>query len=836
MKKISLLLTLVLMSYFGFSQNWQNRKSNSKQMNFYEIQNSFKQDLQDGKVKKIDREYKQFKRWERFWKDRVLSDGSFINPLHTYYEMEKYNKTHLQKSKDANWSFIGPDVLPDPSGNPGYPGLGRVNCIAFDPGNSNIIWVGSPSGGLWKSTDGGQNWTTTTDNLPSLGISDIAIDPTNNQTMYIATGDADAQQSQSLGVMKSTDGGATWSLTTLNYQLNETRQTARILIDPDYPDYLNVSTTNGIYHTEDGGSTWTQATGTNGISFSSLIYKTDDTDVIYAGGLNGKIYKSSDYGQSYSEIYSGPDGRVELAVTPANANFVFAFFQDGTGARSNNAGSNWSAQNMPQNQGENIDSQGGYNMCVAIAPNNANLIIVGAMNYAYRTTDGGTTWEGYLDGYWQPGSPYFYVHSDHHVLKFLPGSNSVLFSGNDGGLHKGDITTNDAWTDLTSGLFITQYYGMGGTPQIENYLIAGAQDNDVNRWDGSQWWDVNNNTDGVECLIDYSNTSISYAASTSGSLSRTLDGYATAEEWLDGPAGEQAGFEWPIVMDPITPTTLYGGWTEIYKSTNKGDSWTAITNNQLSGNVWTHIAIAPSNPNVIYAGDQGTVWHTTNGGTSWTEITGSNFPSSNITKIAINSTDPNTAFITFAGYDAGEKVYKTENAGSSWTNISGSLPNIPVKCIVYQTGANDDLYIGTDLGVYHLDSQLSDWETFNTGLPTTIVNDLEIYYATNRIRAATFGRGIWGSSLATTSGIKELSDNYSNIKVSPNPTTGIVNIHLEDSNNEIIIYNLEGGVVKQVKNAGTGEIKINLSNYCKGLYFISIKSKTKHQTAKIIIE
>ena len=120
-------------------------------------------------------------------------------------------------------------------------------------------------------------------------------------------------------------------------------------------------------------------------------------------------------------------------------------------------------------------------------------------------------------------------------------------------------------------------------PQAENYLIAGAQDNDVTGWDGTNWWDINNNTDGVECLVDYTNSDISYAASTSGVLTRTLDGYNTAEEYLDGPANEEAGFEWPIVMDPITPTTLYGGWYEIYKSTDKGDNWTAITNNELQG-------------------------------------------------------------------------------------------------------------------------------------------------------------------------------------------------------------------------------------------------------------
>lgn len=832
MKKLPLLLILAMMTSFAYSQGWQQRISTSGKMNFFEIQNSFNQDLSNGKISKTDKAFKQYKRWERYWKDRVLADGSFINPLHTYYEMEKYYSSTRQESSDANWTFIGPNVLPNPQGNPGYPGLGRINAIAFDPTDNSVIWVGSPSGGLWKSTDGGSSWNTTTDNLPSLGISDIAINPQNRNIMYIATGDADAQHSQSLGVMKSTDGGNTWNLTGLNFELNDTRQTARILINATTPDKLIVASDNGIYYSDDAGANWSKSSGTDGINFRCLVYKADNQNVVYAGGSNGKIYSSANHGQSFAEMYSGPAGRVELAVTPANPNFILAFFEDGSGASSNDGGASWQNQNMPPN----IATQEGYNMCLAIAPDNANLIILGAMNFAYRTTDGGNSWEGYLDGYWQPGNPYFYVHSDHHVLKFMPGSNKILFSGNDGGLNKGDITTDNPWTDLTSGLFITQYYGLGGTPQQENYLLAGAQDNDVNGWNGTTWWDVNNNTDGVECLIDYSNQNISYAASTSGSLSRTIDGYATAEEWLNGPDGEQANFEWPIVMDPNTPTTLYGGWTEIYKSTDKGDSWTAITDNQLSGNAWTHIAIAPSNPNTIYAGNYQSVWVTTNGGTTWTNVTGNDFPNSNITKMAVNAADPNIAYVTFAGYEDGKKVYRTNNGGTSWTNISGTLPNIPVKCIVYQTGAKDDLYIGTDLGVFYTNNQMSDWEAFNNGLPNTIVNDLEIYYATEKIRAATFGRGIWESPLKSLiSGVENNSEDDL-VEIYPNPSNGLFNINIVSPDSKIIIYNLSGGVVKHMDNVDMGKKNVDLSTFSKGLYFVSVTSGSKHQTSRIIVQ
>ncbi len=842
MKK--LLLTIVLLlPFIAFTQNWKKMKSAAKDRNFYEIKNAFNEALRLKKVSTNDRDYLQYKRWERFWKDRILSDGSFPNPMTAYYELKKYKLTHSHqlKSTNANWSFIGPNVIPTAEA-PGYPGLGRINAITFDPNDSKIIWVGAPAGGLWKSTDEGQNWTTNTDQLPSLGISDIAIDPTDNKIMYIATGDADGEQTNSLGVMKSTDAGQTWNTTKLNYELNKTRQTARLLIHSTNTQTLVASTSDGIYYTTNGGEDWTQSTGTSGVGFCSLVFKTDDENTIFAGtsqgGHSADIYKSTDLGKTFTKLTGDlptyKTGRIELCVTKVDANYIFAFYQDAIAYTSTDGGTKWTQLTTMPN---NVSTQGGYNMCVAIAPNDKKLIILGEMNYAWRSKDGGATWEGYLDGYWQTGYPFFYVHSDHHVLKFLPGSDKILFSGNDGGLHKGDITTDDKWTDLTAGLFVTQYYALGGTPQNADFLLAGAQDNDVNHWDGSKWYDRNNNTDGVECLVDYTDSKICYTASTSGYLMRTLDGFATIETEVNTPQAS-AGFEWPLIMDPKTPTTIYGGWDEIYKSTNKGDNWTKITNNQLSGNVWTHIAISPSDPNTIYAGNGQKLFVTTNGGSSWTDITSNLNPTNNITRLAINATDPKTAYLTFSGYTDKDKVKKTTDLGQTWTDISGTLPNIPVKCIVYQTGANDDLYIGTDLGVYHKDKNATDWTKYGTKLPNVIVNDMEIQYGTNKLVVATFGRGIWRSPLQSNSvtNILNTKKNQSELNIYPNPSNGLININIDNNESEIVIYNVVGGVIKYIKNVNKGKQQINLSNSYKGLYFVTVKSKNNIKTSKVILK
>ncbi len=842
MKKTTLILFFVLITCFLRGQSWQERINHPGEINFLEIKETFKNEsyrLRSKSDKPVSTHYKrkvkQYKRWARYWESRILEDGSFIDPMHTYYELIEYKENHSFKSLEANWSFIGPKKTPEAK-NPGYPGLGRINAIAFDPNDSNIIWVGAPSGGLWKSIDGGNSWSTSTDNLPNLGVSDIAINHIDKKIMYIATGDAHGQHSNSYGIMKSTDGGLTWNITGLNYQVTATRQTARLLMDKTNPNILLATTSVGIYRTVNGGQSWAVTTGTSNSSFISIVRKTNDSSVIFAGASDGEIYKSTDSGISFNSVYNGSNGRVELGVTAAKPNFVLAYFQDGTGVSSVDGGNSWNLQNMPKNEGQNIDTQGGYNMCIAIAPNNENLIVIGAMNYAYRSIDGGKTWHGYLDGYWTAGKPYFYVHSDHHVLKFQPGSNKILFSCNDGGLHKGDITTNNPWTDLSNGLCVTQYYGLGGTPQDENLIIAGSQDNDVNVWNGTKWIDANNNTDGVDCLIDYSNPKIMYAASMNGLLTRTDDGFATPELELQTPQ-EEAYFLWPIVMDPIVPTTLYGGWTEIHKSTDKGETWSKITDNQLNGLTWQFIAVAPSDSKVIYAGDRSNLFVTQNGGTSWKNIT-SDLPN-NISRIVVDATHPEIAYVTQKGYSDGKKVYKTTNFGSSWMNISGTLPNVPVLCIVFQVGADRDLYIGTDIGVFHKNSKMSDWKAYSTNLPNTIVNDLEIYYATGKIRAATFGRGIWSSPLFITKSTAlydTFNDEDVKLNVFPNPTDGEFKIEIDENDSDVVVYNVVGGVVAQFYNVSEGVLDVDLNDVCRGLYFVTVKNSSISKTTKLIVK
>ena len=216
--------------------------------------------------------------------------------------------------------------------------------------------------------------------------------------------------------------------------------------------------------------------------------------------------------------------------------------------------------------------------------------------------------------------------------------------------------------------------------------------------------------------------------------------------------GIPAGGKWLSVIhqDPVTANTYYaGGRAALYKTTNSGTAWTALGTPTGTGDI-IEFAIAPSNNQVIYSLKSGAsgITKSIDGGVTFTAVSAGLPTTSTPTYIAISNTNPDIAILTYSGYTATNKVFKTTNGGTTWTNLSTGLPNIPVNCVVYNNNsAIDAFYIGTDLGVFYRDNNQTSWIVFNTGLPNVVVNDLEIYYPTSRLRAATFGRGTWDSDL-----------------------------------------------------------------------------------------
>ena len=752
MKNILLFLLFPTLIY---SQNWIDMMQNPN-INFYDTKKEFEAYWENKNIEK-GKGWKQFKRWENFIKPRVFPDG-VQNPT---ILMEEYNKLQLVNNQFKMlppniWEQVGPDNVPLQSdGN--KRGIGRLNSIAFHPSNPNIIYVGAPSGGFWKSLNNGQTWNTTTDFLTNLGVSDIAINPNNPDEIYIITGDRDGGDTYSYGLMKSTDAGNTFNLTGLSFNITDYYKGNRVLIDPVNPNTIIVATSNGIYRSIDAGISF--ALTYSGINMTDIEFHPTNTNIIYGASKgNTSIYKSSDNGINWSISGSGLPStnnvvRACVAVTQDNDQVVYALFGDNNNGfygvyKSIDEGLNWSQQSNSPNllgwsvTGSDNDGQAWYDLAFSVSPTDENTLFVGGVN-CWKSTDSGQSWN--INTHWYGASGTTYMHADEHMLKYNP-LNNYIYSANDGGLYYSNDNGND-WTDISDGLHITQFYSLGVSQTVQDKVITGSQDNGTFLKTNSNW-DAVIGGDGMECIIDYSNSNIMYGAIYYGDIRKSTNSGNSFSSI--GPYNNGA-WETPYELDKNDPNTIYIGYDELVKSNDGGNSWNQITNGETNGGKINEIGISKSDPNVIYFSDDANIFKTTDGGVSWTQIN-NNLPYLYISYIIVHPNDENIVWVTFSGYSSGEKVYKTTDGGNNWINISGTLPNMPVNCIeLDKNNSLEAVYIGTDLGVFSTDSTLNDWNQFNNSLPNVIVNELEIQYQSNKLFAATYGRGLWNIDLQITS-------------------------------------------------------------------------------------
>jgi PKD repeat protein len=746
-----------ILSSSSFSQVWVEMMKDPN-ANFYETQAAFNAYWQDRPYER-GKGYKQFKRWEYKMAPRVYPSGDVKLASQTYRNYKQWEDERaaagIPKSTNGTWSIVGP------TGKPTGGGAGRVNFVRFDPNNTNIMWAGTPDGGLWKTTNGGTSWTTNTDQLAVIGCTDVAIDPTNTNIMYLATGDDFGTDTYSIGVLKSIDGGATWNTTGLTWTVNQGRTIGKILINPSNPQIVMAFSSAGIFRTTNGGSSWTQPAGT--FACSDAEFKPGDPQTIYACGTSFK--RSTDGGLNWTTAAGLPSStnlsRMSIAVTPANPAYVY-ILNAGTDygffslVRSSDSGANFTtrmAKTSTNNilgwdSGSDTGGQGWYDLAIAASPTDAETVFTGGINI-WKSTTGGSSFT--KTSVWT-SSTSTYVHADIHDLIFLPGSGTTIFTGCDGGVFK-STNTGSGWSDLSSNLAIAQQYRFSLSTSSANLILAGHQDNGTNRTSTTSmttWTEVGGG-DGMDCFIDRTNNNRQISSIYYGQYYRTLTG-ATTFSSITNPAGEGAWVS-PIKQDPVDANIAYSaGRTALYKSSNiwaSTVSWTTMGTPQGTGSI-IEMAIAPSNNQVIYSLKTGSggVSKSTNGGTTFTSCANPTTAAAP-TWVAVSNTDPNVVYVVYSGYSASNKVFKSTNGGTSWTNLSTGLPNVPVNCIVYHNGnsAGDGIYIGTDVGVYYRDNSMTSWVDFSAGLPNCAVSDLEIYYATGRLRAATFGRGTWDSDL-----------------------------------------------------------------------------------------
>ncbi len=754
---LPLLLAFALTSTLATAQSWLDLREQGA--NYYDIKAAF--DRQYGrKMKEMNKELRrevekgkmdakseqamegmiQFMRWSSRVAPRVREsngDLSVIGEGNARAIAEQSRQ--LQTRAGATWSLIGPKSTPTNGGN------GRVNAVRAHPTTPTTLFACTPAGGLWKTINSGTSWTPIADGIAILGATDVAFDPINANIMYLATGDGEAGDAYSTGIYKSLDGGTTWAATGLTFTAGQKRTFSKIIVNAS-TGAIVVGGGSGIYRSIDGGTNWTQVST---LGIRDLEAKPANPSVMYAGGYGSTIFlRSIDGGATWAAAGTGLPTtgvqRVAVAVTALDANYVYAFLSNNTdyGFKglylSIDGGTTFTLKSSTPNvlgwnaTGNDAGGQGWYDLSLAVDPSVKTTVYIGGVN-VWKSTTSGASWT--CVAHWS-GSGAPYIHADNHDLTFI---GSTLWVGNDGGVFS-STNGGSTWSDKSSNLANAQLYGMGQSATNATKMLSGHQDNGTNLTTNGTTWSQNLGGDGMQCFVDQSNDNQMFASIYNGALYRSTNGGTSFSNIKNITGG---GWVTPWLQDPTTAAIIYAGGTNVEKSGNSGTAWTTISAFTGVGTL-IDLDVAKTNSQNILAASATKLMKTINGGTAWTDIT-TGLP----TGTAIQSVrfDPSNAlkiYVALASY-TGNATFCSTDGGATWVNISTGLPLVPANC--FATQSNGDVYCGTDIGVYLRASGATTWTAFSTGMPGVPVNDLDIFAPTGKLRAATYGRGIWESPL-----------------------------------------------------------------------------------------
>lgn len=763
----TILLSLIIVK--GIIAQEVTRERVNPESDFYKAQEAFEKEW-EGKEPEKGKGWKQNKRAEYFWEQRLYPSGEMpsVQKLYQEYRTLTSSAKYDRKLAQSEWTSRGPNLVPEKkSKKSASPGIGRINCIAFHPTNKYIYYVGAPLGGVWKTTDDGSTWKTfPMTEFMSIGISDIAVSPTDGNLVYAVTGDADGagnfnmSRNYSIGVLKTTDGGDSWTLAGLPAEIDDKVLLNKVLIHPTNNNIVYIAANKGIYKTTDGGENWDLIYKDKGCR--DLKFKPRNPNVLYGAFMNLTNEKGNTYSLgvldaetntvTITKEYSKNEViRIALGVTNDDPKYIYALCANQYGgmhsiALSTNSGNTWvdvaHQSNTTNYLGWYVTAnypggQGHYDLAIEVSPTNRKEVFVGGVNI-WKSENSGQSFDPvaeWMDIYDDIG----WVHADVHSIKYNRVS-GVLYTTTDGGVNK---STDDGitWEDISYGLEVSAFYKFSVAKNDRDFIVTGAQDNGTFKYSDDTWKQIYGG-DGFMCLVDYTNPNTVYASTYSSNVGNTFfrsDNGGGSFKAIFNKSISQENQQWvtPIEIHPTDPNIIFIGHTNVWKSTNKGDAWDKISTFSGSASL-KHVVVAPSDANVIYASYATSIYATYDGGANWEKIVSTSY---HITDIEVDPQNPTRFFYTLSGYSATNKVFYYD--GNNSVNITKNLPNVPANTIAYQNNSSKRLYVGTDFGVFYSDSPARNWLPMGTGLPNVVVTDLQIHKSDGMLMAATFGRGLW---------------------------------------------------------------------------------------------
>jgi photosystem II stability/assembly factor-like uncharacterized protein len=691
------------------------------------------------------------------------------------------------------WRSIGPAIMG-----------GRIADVEGVPGDPNVVYVATASGGLWKTTNGGIRWTPIFERQGTISIGDIALAPNNPDVVWVGTGESNVRNSVSFGdgVYKSTDGGKTWQ----HMGLRDSERISAIAIHPQNSDIVYIGALGhafgpneerGVFMTTDGGKTWTKTLYIdNQHGVADLDIDPSNPNILYAGmwsferkpwthrsgSEKGGVFKSIDGGRTWKKLENGLPklmGRIGVRVAPSNTNVVYAIVEakDGTLYRSDDRGETF--RNVSKQ--ESIVSRGFYYTTVRVNPTNENHVYAVASNL-FTSVDGGRTFRSITSR----------SHIDFHALWIDPKNPKRMWHGQDGGIGV-SYDGGESW-DAVYNMPLGQFYQVHADNRQPFYhVMGGLQDN--GSWTGpsrtrepagimNDDWRMVSFGDGFYVINHPDNPDLYLSESQGGDIVWT--DFRTREQQSVNPWGRGSGggpaagqkFRWnwnaPIVLSPHEKATVYFGGNVLFKSPDFGKTWEQISQDLTTNDpeklkdaggpiaienttAEYHSTIITINESPVQKGqiwvgtDDGNVQVTTDGGKNWTNLTknisglAANSPVSHVEPSRVNA---NTAYVSFERHmfdDFRPYIFKTTDGGKSWTNISGNLPAKAYVQIVREDPKNTNLlYAGTEIGLFASYDGGRTWLPLNLkNLPNVAIHDIVVHPRENDLILATHGRSIW---------------------------------------------------------------------------------------------
>lgn len=695
--------------------------------------------------------------------------------------------------QNLKWRNIGPANM-----------MGRVADIEGVPGDPNILYVGSASGGVWKTTNGGTTWKPIFDDQPVASIGDLALEPDNSDVIYVGTGEANVRNSVSFGhgVYKSTDGGDTWT----HLGLETTDRISRIVINPKNPKVVFVgalgraygpSQDRGVYRSTDAGDSWQKVLFTDDRhGVADMDINPHNPNIVYAalwhferkpwtfrsGDTLGGLYRSVDGGLSWDKLANGLPllvGRIAVKVAPSNPDVIYVMTeaQEGTLYRSDNGGDSFRLINTEVE----IVSRGFYYTDLRVDPTNENRVYA-VSSRLWLSIDGGKEFKRISPS----------THSDYHSLWIDPRNPSRMWQGQDGGVCVSH-DRGEHW-DYVNNFVIGQFYQIYADNREPFYFVGGGmQDNGT--WYGpsrsrepfgimNEDWRMISFGDGFFVVSHPNNPELFVSESQGGGIVRT--DMTTREQQDVSPQPRRADgapvselsyrFNWntPIILSPHNENTLYVGGNVVFKSEDFGTTWEIISSDlttndpekqgEAGGPPWPEnttaeyhttiisLAESPVQPGVLWAGtDDGNLHVSMNDGEAWNKVVGG-IPDledySPVSHIEPSVTSAGMAYCSFDRHmldDYRPYIFKTTDFGRTWENVTGDLPENAYVWVVREDPKNPQIiYAGTELGLFVSFSRGFTWLKLHLGnLPVVAVHDMIIHPRDNDLILGTHGRGIW---------------------------------------------------------------------------------------------